>query len=788
MAGGGGRGGGGGFGFGGGGSSPTNLHAPGGFGAPGMAGAMNYNYDEDMGGAPSYDNIQKGIQGGAELGGLDEFGATDDQLEQMDNEIFEPLNSFDPDIREMLIDAVNAKVRRILSLDPSKFVNGMLPFGLRPDNETDVEAALKAKIRELLAQVDAIEEERNMMKDEVEELKRQIEAMRRRQGLGPGTPPDAIQQPQIQVPSPTTRRTLTSEERALELNETAGPSGYTEEQLQKLLAKAREEVKQEMMKAIRLLEAKIKQKDKEIEELRNKLLAALGKKPEKAAGEPAPEPEEDDGKDAELARLRAQLRRVQEELEEALRSPKTVEVIKEVIKTVVEEKIVEVSSDGDSSAAKKSQELLHRLLQAVTHELDLKENAKGQKAAEKILGTAPGKKSETENKICDRALKGLDVWTTDVLAALEGLKLKLAEKKQVSEPVIIIKEVEKIVEVVRDSKKESPRDGKCYNPAHRDLEKRIKELEDEISRLLLTIDELRRRIEAIQGIPGDPDEEKIMSIMERVGLKDLAEARDGPKLKGVFNRLYQDACQRITRYGMVRERVLLANKAYSAVLSAITTGDDPKSLGVPDFERLNETTKATLQGMWYHSDYLFKRCCEYAMTQGVEPHLLQSQHDHEPLEDTGVGIDDEMPRAKPRGVDRLPGRRGDRPRGAPSTPSKHDFEEAPTSFKAYMAAMQQAAGAALGKASPDKKSWKTALVPVDGGSSPDAFKTLKAACAPSSAGSGVTISLSTSRSLPALPRGRGMIGGGGDSDGGGGSPIPRSPIPRSPGSLLSRQL
>merc|ERR1719401_1572739 len=104
----------------------------------------------------------------------------------------------------------------------------------------------------------------------------------------------------------------------------------------------------------------------------------------------------------------------------------------------------------------------------------------------------------------------------------------------------------------------------------------------------------------------DPDEEDVVkSIMEKVGLKDLAEASgNGPKLKGVFERLYQDSVQRIQRYGMVRERMLLATKAYNSVIAGMGPGH-PDPDAIPDFERLNETTRATLQGMWYNVEKIF---------------------------------------------------------------------------------------------------------------------------------------------------------------------------------------
>ena len=62
-----------------------------------------------------------------------EILADQKQLEEMDNEIYEPLKQFDGDLRDLMMDCITEKVRRILSLDPSKYKNGRLPFGLKPD-------------------------------------------------------------------------------------------------------------------------------------------------------------------------------------------------------------------------------------------------------------------------------------------------------------------------------------------------------------------------------------------------------------------------------------------------------------------------------------------------------------------------------------------------------------------------------------------------------------------------------------------------------------------------------
>merc|ERR1719265_2614355 len=62
-----------------------------------------------------------------------ELDVTEEQEEAMDTELFEVLNEYDEDMREMLIDVVNEKVRRLLLLDTTKFEGGKLPFGIREE-------------------------------------------------------------------------------------------------------------------------------------------------------------------------------------------------------------------------------------------------------------------------------------------------------------------------------------------------------------------------------------------------------------------------------------------------------------------------------------------------------------------------------------------------------------------------------------------------------------------------------------------------------------------------------
>ncbi|CAE8645462.1 unnamed protein product, partial [Polarella glacialis] len=94
--------------------------------------------------------------------------------------------------------------------------------------------------------------------------------------------------------------------------------------------------------------------------------------------------------------------------------------------------------------------------------------------------------------------------------------------------------------------------------------------------------------------------QEVDDVMDKVGLGELTKRpvrtvhnsvpRAPPTLKGVFERLYQDAVERVQRYGLVRDQMLLANEAYAAVIGAVSSNNkgEPGSgtVEVPDFERL----------------------------------------------------------------------------------------------------------------------------------------------------------------------------------------------------------
>ncbi|CAJ1348745.1 unnamed protein product, partial [Effrenium voratum] len=279
--------------------------------------------------------------------------------------------------------------------------------------------------------------------------------------------------------------------------------------------------------------------------------------------------------------------------------------------------------------------------------------------------------------------------------------------------------------------------------------------QEEISKLLLTIDELRKRLENIRVVSLDAGPgvaSAVDNVMDRVGLKDIMDPgftgglpRNPPVLKGVFERLYSDAIQRIQRYSLIRQQMLLANKAYASVVDAITDLEEPN---IPDFDGLNDTTDTTIRGMWYQTEYLFRRACEYAMSQGVEASLVKGQQtlisEFEGLDPEKISqLEEKAGLSLPR-KERLPRRERVRQvkeeRGLPGKARKDDQ---PSPFSCYMAALREVGNES--KESPEEKTERRKSNDLNP-------KTLKAACDRS----GGPL-LSTSHSLPALPKGRSML-------------------------------
>lgn len=301
----------------------------------------------------------------------------------------------------------------------------------------------------------------------------------------------------------------------------------------------------------------------------------------------------------------------------------------------------------------------------------------------------------------------------------------------------------------------------------------MKALQDENSRMLLIIDEMRKRIESLGGTSPEMGD-----ALGQAGLKFAG----GKQLSGVFERLYTDAVQRIQRYCLIRSQMVSASKAATEMVSALSHKQEVSFDGedkVPDLDRLSATATSALHGMWYSTDFLFRRACTYAMAQGVE--AVGKQHASSVtniMEDAGQWIQrpigqegDPFTRVRKRGVRHTercpPCRNGSRQspklvEGSPFEPEPRSprklrqekvMDPEPTAFTAYVAGIREARGD-LG---PDE--WPQ-LEPYPSGASAGRaglVGNLRAEQASKIKDKQLEKRISASQSLPALPKGRALL-------------------------------
>jgi len=112
---------------------------------------------------------------------------------------------------------------------------------------------------------------------------------------------------------------------------------------------------------------------------------------------------------------------------------------------------------------------------------------------------------------------------------------------------------------------------------------------------------------------------ELEKALKEVGLKELVEAKQGKHLKNVYERLYQDALQRMQRLALILENKAKANNLYFQSVTAATKKLKGSQLHAnpPDLEKLTDAAAVAIEGMWYHYDILFRRVCEHSTAQSI---------------------------------------------------------------------------------------------------------------------------------------------------------------------------
>merc|ERR1712054_503346 len=112
--------------------------------------------------------------------------------------------------------------------------------------------------------------------------------------------------------------------------------------------------------------------------------------------------------------------------------------------------------------------------------------------------------------------------------------------------------------------------------------------------------------------------QELEKALKEVGLKELIEAKTGQKLKNVYERLYQDALQRMQRLALILENKAEASKLYfEGMSSAKKIKGAAAHAAPPELEKLTESAMLAIEGMWYHYDILFRRVCESTAAQTI---------------------------------------------------------------------------------------------------------------------------------------------------------------------------
>lgn len=661
-----------------------------------------------------------------------ELLADQTQLQEMDNEIYEPLNQFDPDMRDLMMDCITEKVRRILSLDPSKYKNGRLPFGLKPDKGVSLSEG--ADLEEELERLHEIIER---LKEENEQLTRQLEAARaaaeRWKAKYMELKDKESAQPKVETKVEVERPPSPPVETPKVKREDPAPviQGLSDEEVKRLL----DEQEKAYKAKISALEKRIKALEDEVKKLKDE-----NEKLKQRESEAKNLAEQERQKRLSERQLMEEQQKPKEippapatdnaaALDEARKAAKHFERLAEEMKLKAAEWM-----QATRNAAELALRSITKVATITTHKIPKEEL----KFFQAFAASTDPVASDVGKFMKDSSPK-FEVWISEALKKFEASfpKTEISKVPTPPEPQEVAppEPKEKVKEVVYK--------GDPKEVSH--LKQVTQRQQEEISRLLLTIDELRKRLENIRVVSMDAGPgvaSSVDNIMEKVGLKDIMDPsftagipRAPPVLKGVFERLYSDAIQRIQRYGLIRQQMLLANKTYASIVDTIST-DSEEAKKIPDFDSLNDTTDSTIKGMWYQTEYLFRRACEYAMAQGVEASLIKAQQNL--ISEFEVENFEPTRQEAPR-KERAHARRSERPvargkeEGGVPKAQKDDQQ---TPFMTYMAALRESHGDLEdAKEKPERKRHG------------DNMKTLRAVC-------GERPVLATSHSLPALPKGR----------------------------------
>mmetsp|Transcript_17611 Transcript_17611/g.40745 ORF Transcript_17611/g.40745 Transcript_17611/m.40745 type:complete len:1278 (+) Transcript_17611:109-3942(+) len=682
---------------------------------------------------------------------LDDINLDDMELTELDNELFEPLNSFDDDLKELMINTVNEKVRRILAMDPKKFSNGKLPFGLKPDK---IDPGEYDRVRYLEGELENAKQELIEVRSQLEEATNKVDAQRlRMEGMKAKQVTDASDRQDRDGRRSLIAKEIEEEDAGLGK---ADVNPKAQARIRELLDVVHDLEEQLKARELELLEAKsapvspvaTMQSPKEAAPVQRQPMAGQKLAPEVAPPAPAPA--------AEAPKPQS-------------KAPPTVESVE---------------------LAQKHEALLKKVLGFMTKG---KEAGPEKQVEQKVTREFNKRRVNATSADLEKTFPMLEEWAGEVMKstpeaapapAFESTSPvgKKPQRSKGAPPPKAFSEIGCGQKAV-DDEDEAVTHARSAVKA---LQDKCMSQKEEISRLLLTIDEMRARLEKVMSLArneGTEVREQMASVMAAAGLQEIMEAGSGPKLRAVFERLYQDAVQRMQRLRLILQRRVVANKAYNNAKTVQRSSEVPPvmvidggSLVDPELARFSETASATLKGMFYHYEHLFKRVSEYAEAQGLEDSALGNAKYtvSELLEAHDLKLGAEGPgqiakthehsgsslrKGEPAFSKGPPAEFADHGRAfwndpgtskaSPKSPrrarSEHLADPQPTTFSSYVAALREARGdlkpddwPRLGKDASRKSS------KIDGLRVPAAPKSIAQLC---EKGSGLNVC----RSLPALP-------------------------------------
>jgi len=501
----------------------------------------------------------------------------------MDHELYEPLDAFDADQRELMIGVITEKVRRILSLDPTKFVNGKLPYGLRPDSD---DAASVKRIKELEALLMKSRNEVAQAEREAENADSRVKLERKQ-----GNSNDSVD------------------------DEGSGGAGPGKAELRDQLLqvardkKAQEEQNEKLLAQIARLEA-------QCAKLNDSLVNSPGKK------------------DCDLTAQAGDWNGwpLMSEKERSGSLGEALEFCKGMDPMQVAKKLYRTAGALD-----RSQAALAKLMLKLSPSMGARAEKDIGDIVEQVFGTrsldsSPGP-VQRPTAASPNGRPGTRPGTAPGLERFESYVPKALEA------------VDQMRGNSIGGGRKLDSSGRPVVPAagFDSVEDEVVSLRAEVARLLLLVDELRSRVEQMKEVSeaeGAGCARAVASVLGKVGLKDLA---CGTDVMSVFERLYQDALERAQRLGLIQARMRLANRACSdkiqRAVTAYSMGDREKDIYqkinfadvTSGLDHLSETATAALRGMYYQPSTVFWRACEYAQHQGFE--TTMQQHCTRSLED-----------------------------------------------------------------------------------------------------------------------------------------------------------